>query len=219
MSRCSTATGGLRNLGVGDFEVRDNQVRQTLQAVDANTLPIDLRLVFDTSGSISERAISRGTCQTMTAWPPHSSARPVRDHHVQQRIADRRSLQHPPSRLPCSGAARTVPRSSTPWLWRWSPFRRPNAVKSPSFQRRDGQHQLFDEKDDAGRERGGRSGRVHDPAGDPKNGRRFRWRDCKALSLLTRRPPRALRTNPRSRRPSSMPSRNFVWACAALRAD
>src|SRR5262245_16082112 len=49
----------VRNLSVDDFEIRDNNVRQTIQAVDANALPIDLRLVFDTSGSISERDLAR----------------------------------------------------------------------------------------------------------------------------------------------------------------
>lgn len=44
----------VRNLGAGDFEVRDNGVLQTITAADFNTLPINLRLVFDTSGSISE---------------------------------------------------------------------------------------------------------------------------------------------------------------------
>lgn len=41
------------SLSVSDFEVYDNGVRQTVSAVDANVLPIDLRLVFDTSGSIT----------------------------------------------------------------------------------------------------------------------------------------------------------------------
>ena len=44
----------VNNLKVGDFEVRDNGVVQDLSAADFNTLPIDLRLVFDTSGSISD---------------------------------------------------------------------------------------------------------------------------------------------------------------------
>lgn len=56
------------SLGPADFEVYDNGIRQTVTAVDYNVLPIDLRLVFDTSGSISpadlekyKRAMSRVT--------------------------------------------------------------------------------------------------------------------------------------------------------------
>jgi VWFA-related protein len=41
-------------LGVQDFELRDNGVVQTITTADFHTLPIDLRLVFDTSGSISD---------------------------------------------------------------------------------------------------------------------------------------------------------------------
>lgn len=41
------------SLGPSDFEIYDNGVRQTISAVDFNVLPIDLRLVFDTSGSIT----------------------------------------------------------------------------------------------------------------------------------------------------------------------
>ena len=40
-------------LGADDFEVYDNDVRQKITSVDRNVLPINLRLVFDTSGSIS----------------------------------------------------------------------------------------------------------------------------------------------------------------------
>jgi len=41
------------SLSAADFEVLDNGVRQTVSSVDQHRLPIDLRLVFDTSGSIS----------------------------------------------------------------------------------------------------------------------------------------------------------------------
>jgi VWFA-related protein len=41
------------SLGLDDFEVYDNDVRQKITSVDRNVLPINLRLVFDTSGSIS----------------------------------------------------------------------------------------------------------------------------------------------------------------------
>ena len=44
----------VRKLTAEDFIVRDNGVLQTIGSADFNTLPIDLRLVFDTSGSISD---------------------------------------------------------------------------------------------------------------------------------------------------------------------
>jgi len=46
-------------LTANDFDVFDNGVRQTISTADRNTLPIDLRLVFDTSGSISPAALDR----------------------------------------------------------------------------------------------------------------------------------------------------------------
>ena len=47
------------NLKPEDFDIRDNGVRQKATMADLNTLPIDLRLVFDTSGSISEDDLAR----------------------------------------------------------------------------------------------------------------------------------------------------------------
>jgi hypothetical protein len=46
-------------LGPSDFEIADNGVPQTPVAADPNSLPIDLRLVFDTSGSITEADLDR----------------------------------------------------------------------------------------------------------------------------------------------------------------
>ena len=46
-------------LGLADFEVSDNGVIQTITGVDRNVLPIDLRLVFDTSGSITNIDLDR----------------------------------------------------------------------------------------------------------------------------------------------------------------
>lgn len=45
-------------LRVSDFELRDNGRLQKLETADFNVLPIDLRLVFDTSGSISEEDLA-----------------------------------------------------------------------------------------------------------------------------------------------------------------
>jgi hypothetical protein len=44
----------VRNLTLQDFQIRDNGVEQVITSADLYALPIDLRLVFDTSGSISE---------------------------------------------------------------------------------------------------------------------------------------------------------------------
>src|SRR6185295_3363716 len=41
------------------FEVLDNGVAQQISSVDLNRLPIDLRLVFDTSGSINAQDLDR----------------------------------------------------------------------------------------------------------------------------------------------------------------
>jgi len=46
-------------LTAADFDVRDNGVRQTLSGVRPNTLPIDVRLLFDTSGSITPEDLER----------------------------------------------------------------------------------------------------------------------------------------------------------------
>jgi VWFA-related protein len=47
------------NLRASDFEVLDNDVRQTVTAADFDRLPVDLRIVFDTSGSISDEELRR----------------------------------------------------------------------------------------------------------------------------------------------------------------
>ena len=89
----------VRNLDIKDFELRDNNVRQTLQAADASSLPIDLRLVFDTSGSISERDFARYV-QTMNrvaaTLQPRDRCEIIT---FDSRIADAASLQHPPIKI------------------------------------------------------------------------------------------------------------------------
>ena len=89
----------VRNLDIKDFDLRDNNVRQTLQAADASNLPIDLRLVFDTSGSISERDLAR-YIQTMNrvavTLQPRDRCEIIT---FDSRIADAASLQHPPIKI------------------------------------------------------------------------------------------------------------------------
>ena len=47
------------DLKPSDFEVVDNGVRQSVTAADFDRLPVDLRLVFDTSGSIPDEELER----------------------------------------------------------------------------------------------------------------------------------------------------------------
>ena len=58
---CSVFDGqrAIPGLTAADFDVRDNGVRQTLAGVRPNTLPIDVRLLFDTSGSINAEDLER----------------------------------------------------------------------------------------------------------------------------------------------------------------
>jgi VWFA-related protein len=87
------------NLGVADFELYDNQVRQTIDTVDLNTLPIDLRLAFDTSDSISEEDLARyvRTMDQVTATlEPRDRAEIITFNSL---IADAASRQHPPVKV------------------------------------------------------------------------------------------------------------------------
>ena len=84
------------NLGAADFEIRDNGVRQTPTTADFNTLPIDLRLVFDTSGSISESDLARylkTMRQVAEALEPRDRCEIIT---FNARIADAASRQSPP---------------------------------------------------------------------------------------------------------------------------
>jgi VWFA-related protein len=93
------------NLGTTDFDVRDNGVRQTLTAADLNLLPIDLRLVFDTSGSISEEELARylKTMQQVAATlEPRDRCEIIT---FTSRIADAAALQHPPIKINLTRAA------------------------------------------------------------------------------------------------------------------
>jgi VWFA-related protein len=83
-------------LGVEDFEVFDNGVRQTISSADRNVLPIDLRLVFDTSGSISEDDLAhylRAMRQVAAALAPDDRCEIIT---FNSRVADAASRQSPP---------------------------------------------------------------------------------------------------------------------------
>jgi VWFA-related protein len=84
------------SLGADDFEVYDNGVRQTVTSVDRNVLPINLRLVFDTSGSISAADLEKHRrAMTMVA----SALRPDDRCEIvtfSGRIADAAAEQRPP---------------------------------------------------------------------------------------------------------------------------
>jgi hypothetical protein len=89
----------VRNLRPEDFEVRDNGVRQRVKAADFNTLPIDLRLVFDTSGSISEEDLERylKTMREVAAtMEPRDRCEIIT---FSSRIADAAARQSPPVRI------------------------------------------------------------------------------------------------------------------------
>jgi VWFA-related protein len=49
------------NLKPADFEVRDNGIAQTVTDLDFGHLPVDVRLVFDISGSLSDADLNRHT--------------------------------------------------------------------------------------------------------------------------------------------------------------
>jgi hypothetical protein len=79
-----------------DFEVRDNGVPQTVSDVDVNVLPLDLRLVFDLSGSISEADLQL----YLRAMREVAATLQPRDHceiiTFDARIVDAASRQPPP---------------------------------------------------------------------------------------------------------------------------
>ena len=84
------------DLGIADFEIRDNGVKQTPTAADFNELPIALRLVFDTSGSISESDLARylkTMRQVAAALEPRDRCEIIT---FNARIADAASRQSPP---------------------------------------------------------------------------------------------------------------------------
>jgi VWFA-related protein len=84
------------SLGPGDFEIYDNDVRQTVSSADRNVLPIDLRLVFDTSGSISTVELERhrrAMALVAAALGPKDRCEIIT---FSGRIAEAAARQHPP---------------------------------------------------------------------------------------------------------------------------
>jgi VWFA-related protein len=79
-----------------DFDVLDNGVRQTLSSADLSLLPIDLRLVFDTSGSISDADLA----QYLRTMRDVAATLEARDRceivTFTSRIAQAAARQHPP---------------------------------------------------------------------------------------------------------------------------
>lgn len=87
------------SLGVDDFEVLDNGVPQVLSSADYNLLPIDLRLVFDTSGSISDDDLSyylRAMRDVTATLEPRDRCEIIT---FNSRIADAAARQAPPVRI------------------------------------------------------------------------------------------------------------------------
>jgi VWFA-related protein len=83
-------------LRAADFELRDNGVRQAVSAVDFSILPLDLRLVFDISGSISEADLARYLAAMREVA---ATLRPQDQCEIttfDARIADAASRQSPP---------------------------------------------------------------------------------------------------------------------------
>jgi len=79
-----------------DFDVQDNGVRQTISGVVPNNLPLDVRLLFDTSGSISKDDLERyrrAMVRVAEALRPEDR---VEILTFSGRIAEIVALQHPP---------------------------------------------------------------------------------------------------------------------------
>ena len=89
----------VRNLTAQDFQIRDNGVEQVITSAELYTLPIDLRLVFDTSGSISEADLAhflRTMDQVASTLQPGDVCEILT---FNTRIAEAAARQSPPVRI------------------------------------------------------------------------------------------------------------------------
>jgi VWFA-related protein len=89
----------IQGLTAADFDVRDNGARQTLSNVRPNTLPIDVRLLFDTSGSITEEDLERyrrAMTRLADALRPEDR---VEILTFSGRVSEVVPLQHPPIKV------------------------------------------------------------------------------------------------------------------------
>ena len=89
----------IAGLTAADFDVRDNGVRQVVTDVTYARVPIDLRLVFDTSGSISDdqlKAYLKTMVEVTGSLQPSDRCDIV---SFAARIVDAASLQSPPIKI------------------------------------------------------------------------------------------------------------------------
>lgn len=87
------------SLTAEDFEVLDNGVRQTLSGAQRNTLALDLRLLFDTSGSITADDLEkyrRAMVRVAAALRPDDR---IEILTFNGRISEIVPLQHPPVQI------------------------------------------------------------------------------------------------------------------------
>ncbi len=89
----------IAGLTAADFDVRDNGVRQIVTQVTYERVPIDVRLIFDTSGSISDAQL-KGYLKTMVdvtaSLLPNDRCDIV---SFAARIVDAATLQSPPIKI------------------------------------------------------------------------------------------------------------------------
>jgi len=86
-------------LGLPDFEVLDNGVRQKLSSAQRNTLALDLRLLFDTSGSITSDDLEkyrRAMTRVAAALRPEDR---IEILTFNGRVGEVVPLQHPPIKI------------------------------------------------------------------------------------------------------------------------
>lgn len=89
----------ISGLTAADFDVRDNGARQKLAGARPNTLPLDLRLLFDTSGSITPEELERyrrAMARVAEALRPEDR---VEILTFSGRISEVVPLQHPPIKV------------------------------------------------------------------------------------------------------------------------